>query len=297
MLRALRVVLFLSGLTIVTAVAGPPAFQLLSVYDYHYPHYPPIMTFGGAIANNGTLVGVFTSSNLSGTQSFERFANGRFSAPIIFPAAPGTVTFAEGINSAGLICGYFSPPNEIHGFFYDGQTYTQYDVPGASDTFLFGLNDAGDFIGYYYTGNPQVQTAFVSIAGTITPIEIPGVSIVSPSAINNFGQIVGSYLDPINPTLTHGFFRDADGTLTYPLDYPGSRTSALFGLNDKGQIVGSWDDSNFTQHGLFVILPNHFLSYDSPGGYTVFHGINNQGRISGWTDDNGDQGLLVQVTR
>ncbi len=256
MLRALRFVLFLSGLTIAAAFAGPRTFQLVSIYDYHYPGYPSSTTFGGAIANNGNVVGVFTSPHLSGTQSFERFANGRFSAPIIFPAAPGTVTFAEGINSAGLICGYFSPPNEIHGFFYDGQTYTQYDVPGADDTFLFGLNDAGDFIGYYYTGN--TQTAFVSVAGTITPIEIPGVSIVSPSAINNFGQIIGVYLDPVNPALTHGFLRDADGTLIYPLDY---------------------------------------LSYDSPGGYTVFHGINNQRRISGWTDDSGDQGLLVQLTR
>jgi hypothetical protein len=297
MLRALRFVLFLSGLTIVTVFGAAPTFQLVAVYDYHYPHYPPIMTFGGAISNNGTVVGVFTSSNLNGTQSYERFANGRFSAPIIFPAAPGTVTFAKGINSAGLICGYFSPPNEIHGFFYDGQTYTQYDVPGASDTFLLGLNDAGDFVGYYYTGNPEVQTAFVSIAGTITPIEIPGVSIVSPSAINNFGQIVGYYIDPVNPALTHGFFRDADGTLIYPLDYPGSRTSALFGLNDKGQITGAWDDFNFTQHGLFLILPNHFLSYDSPGGYTVFHGINNKGRISGWTSDSGDHGLIVQLER
>src|SRR5678815_1743605 len=136
MLRALRFVLFLSGLTIVTAFAGDPTFELVAVYDYHYPHYPPIMTFGGAIANNGAVVGVFTSSKLNGTQSYERFSNGRFSPPIIFPAAPGTVTFAEGINSAELICGYFSPPNEVHGFFYDGQTYTQYDVPGASRTLL-----------------------------------------------------------------------------------------------------------------------------------------------------------------
>ena len=52
------------------------------------------------------------------------------------------------------------------------------------------------------------------------------------------------YMDPVDPTLTHGFFRDADGTLIYRWDYPRSRTSALFGLNDKGQIVGSWDDSN-----------------------------------------------------
>jgi uncharacterized membrane protein len=297
MLRAPRIALFLSGLTIVTAVIPAPTFELVAVYDYRYPHYPPNTTFGGAISNSGTVVGVFTSSHVNGTQSFERFANGRFSAPIIFPAAPGTVTFAEGINRAGLICGYFSPPNEFHGFFYDGQTYTQYDVPGADGTFLFGLNDAGDFVGYYYTGNPQVQTAFVSIAGTITPIEIPGVRIVSPRAINNFGQIVGSYIDPVNPAFTHGFFRDADGTLIYPLDYPGSRTSGLFGLNDRGQITGAWDDSNFTQHGLFLILPNHFLSYDSPGGYTAFGGINNQGRISGWTDDSGDHGLLVQLTR
>jgi len=297
MLHALRIALFLSVLTIVTAVTAAPTFQLLAVYDYHYPGYPPITTFGGAISNNGTVVGIFTSSNLNGTQSFERFPNGRFSAPIVFPAAPGTVTFAEGINIAGLICGYFSPPNESHGFFYDGQTYTRYDVPGANRTFLSGLNDAGDFIGYYYTGNPQVQTAFVSVAGTITPIEIPGVSIVNPSAINNFGQIVGYYLDPVNPALVHGFFRDADGALIYPLGYPGSRTSALSGLNDKGQIVGSWDDSNFTQHGLFLILPNHFLSYDSPGGYTVFHGINNHRTISGWTDDSGDKGLLVQLER
>ena len=33
---------------------------------------------------------------------------------------------AEDINNSGVICGEF---DGNHGFFYDGQNYTQYDIP------------------------------------------------------------------------------------------------------------------------------------------------------------------------
>jgi hypothetical protein len=295
MLRSLLSILALALLSLPCSFAGSPAFRVMSVYDYRYPGYPPLTTFGGAIDDAGNSVGLFTSLEIAGTQSFKRFANGRFSAPIIYPAGAGTATFVGGLNNAGLIYGSYSPlAGGFHGFFYDGR-YTQYDIAGADETHLFSINDAGDFVGYFHTIGAPLVTGFASINGVVTVLEIPGMTSVLPSAINNLGQMVGQYSDPADPARSHGFFRDADGTFTYPLDYPGSRTSYLSGLNDQQQIVGAWDDSNFTNHGLYLTLPNHFSSYDYvTGGYTVFSRINNKGRISGSTSNHG---LIVQLVR
>jgi probable HAF family extracellular repeat protein len=67
--------------------------------------------------------------------------------------APGAVngTFAEGINDANLIVGYYVDGNTItHGYTFNQPTgqFTTLDFPGATQTFLTGINDAGQIVGY-----------------------------------------------------------------------------------------------------------------------------------------------------
>jgi uncharacterized membrane protein len=190
------------------------------------------------------------------------------------------VTSAYGVNSAGVVSGTFNSDAD-HGFFYDRGSYTQYDVPGAIHTNVTGLNDDGDFCGFYFT-DASVITPFLNVGGTLVPFSIPGIDVVYARAINNFGQVAGGYPDPIDLSVEHGFLRNADGTLIFPLDYPGSQNGAVFGLNDNGMLVGTYRDPSLFWHAFLLQLPNKFLSYDLPGGdYSIFRGINNSDLISG----------------
>ena len=274
-----RVILIFLGSVVLfrpnAALASSPKIRLVASYDF--PGSNISYTQGGAIASNGIIAGIF-ASNTGEIAGYERRTDGQFSPSILFPGS--IVTSAYGVNSAGVVSGTFFSDAD-HGFFFNRGTYTQYDVPGAIHTNVTGLNDAGDFCGYYFT-DAAVITPFANIGGTLTPFSIPGIDVIYARAINNLGQVAGGYVDPADPQVEHGFLRNPDGTLLYPLDYPASLTSSVFGLNDMGALVGTYRDSNLVFHAFLFQLPDRFLSYDYPGGdYSTFRGINNSGFISG----------------
>ena len=49
-------------------------------------------------------------------------------------------------------------------------TYTEFDVPGASSTGCYGVNSAGDIVGYYTTDGSH---GFLLSGGTYTTIDYP----------------------------------------------------------------------------------------------------------------------------
>ncbi len=186
-------------------VAGASAIQLV-VPSYVFPGNEVSYTLGGAISNNGIVAGIFAATGIN-SAGYERLPNGRFSPRLLFPGS--LLTAAYGVNTAGLVSGTFSSDAD-HGFFYNRGTYTQYDVPGAIHTNITGLNDAGDFCGFYFT-DASVITPFLNVGGALIPFSIPGIDVVYARAINNLGQVAGGYVDPADPQVEHGFLRDADG--------------------------------------------------------------------------------------
>lgn len=258
------------------ALAGAPAIELV-VPSFVFPGSTTSYTQANAISNTGITAGVFASSRTNAA-GFIRMPNGKFGPPIIPQGA--SVTTAFGVNSAGIVSGTFSS-NADHGFFYDHGSLTQYDVPGAVHTNVTGINDSGDFCGFFFNDGALI-TPFLNVNGTLIPFNLPGVNVIYPRAINNLGQVVGIYTDPVDPSVEHGFFRDSDGSVTYPLDFPNGRDTAILGINDRGVLVGGWRDTSFIFHAFLLQLPNRFLSYDYPAGeYSTFTGINNSGLISG----------------
>ena len=143
------------------------------------------------------------------------------------------------------------------------------------DTLVEGENDAGDFVGLAIDAQ-GVRTNFISVAGVITTFTIPGSTDVSPTCINNLGQVAGHY----TAGNQHGFFRDTDGTLTYPIDYPvtGAGTDIL-GLNGQGLMVGTYFPSGVLP--AFVLQHRTRIpSYDPPSAATtVIGGLNTPNMI------------------
>src|ERR1700733_4621435 len=76
-------------------------------------------------------------------------------------------------------------------------------------------------------------SARAGIAYTFTEIAVPRSLITSPSALNNIGQIVGTYIDDAGNG--HGFLETGGRYVT--VEVPGA-VIALGGINDFGQIVG-----------------------------------------------------------
>jgi hypothetical protein len=119
---------------------------------------------------------------------------------------------------------------------------------------------------------------------------------VYPQAINDLGQIAGYYDNGAD----HGFFRDADGTLFYPLDYPGAKSTRIRGLNDGGLMVGDYGTLSFEDFAFVLKNRIHFLSYDYPDEgehITVFGGVNNSGVISGFFQDVSGRGTHAFIAR
>src|SRR5438874_7158943 len=77
--------------------------------------------------------------------------------------------------------------------------------------------------------------------GSFTTIDFPGADGTSASGINERGQIVGGYFDPINKK-NRGFLLD-DGNFT-SIDFPGAVVTQAISINARGQIVGGYSQSN-----------------------------------------------------
>jgi probable HAF family extracellular repeat protein len=196
----------------------------------------------------------------------------------------GLFTEAYGINNIGQIVGIESTSAVNNdGFVYTDGNFTIFDVPGAGDTVVRGINDSGQIVGYFNFGH-----GFVDTGGIFTTIDVPGATGTPAYGINNSGQIVGSFGDASG---VHGFVY-TDGNFT-TLDVPGATRTTAFGINNGGQIVGSFTDATGT-HG-FVYTGGSFTTIDIPGAIsTNASGINDSGQIVGYFQDaTGEHGFLA----
>jgi hypothetical protein len=273
----------------------PDRVSIRVITTFDYPGTGIVSTGGQKINDSNDIVGTYIDSN-GAYGGFVRFANGNFSAPIVDPNDTCSLTLGRGINNSRLVCGeyYVGDCTNSYGYFLMGRHFRDFDIPGSISTAVLGVNNAGDFAGGFTDGTGFNQ-AFVSISGTITPISVPGAIFTTAYQLNSSNQTEG-YYDDGSGTL-HGFWRDANGTLHFPIDPPGSTLTVLFGNNDTNWMVGRCVDSAGT-HGLFFVPPNRFFSFDYPGSsFTSFSGINAQGFICGrYRDVSGiEHGIVARV--
>jgi hypothetical protein len=287
-------VLFVFPLMGTFAQQAPNSGSIEVITTFDYPGVGN-STLPQKINERGDVVGVFIDSNAV-TRAFVRFSDGSFSDPIVDPNDTVGFTEGRGINNSRTVDGdYIGGDNELHSFFLSNGTFTQYDVPGALETNLLSINDAGDFTGGFDPDGSGVFQAFVSVGGTLTSFSVPGAASTFAYETNNSNQLtVGYYIDGV---ILHGYYRDSSGTLHFPIDPPGSTTTVLFGLNDRNWVVGRYASAGAT-HGLFFIPPNQFATFDYPGStFTSLNGINDKGVICGrYVDASGiAHGFLARI--
>jgi len=192
---------------------------------------------------------------------------------------------------------------QMSGFIKDGDTYTSFDVFGASGIRTGGINDLGQVVGYY-TDESGLYHGFLKDGDTLTSINYPGATGTYLSDINNSGQIVGNYSDATHRW--HGFLKE--GNIYTEIIYPDDNihTTLLNSINNSSQIVGSYltqsdvietENSVTYMHHALLIDGNTYTSFDIPGAYTThFNGISDNGLIVGhyasWSDGGQAHGFL-----
>ena len=184
---------------------------------------------------------------------------------------------AEKINNIGQIVGLAIPAvTGSPAFVESNGTVKTFLIPGSTETDAFGINDAGQIVGTFYTVN--TTRAYLDSGGVFTTNQPFGNSTADASGINNSGQIVGDFIDTAG--VQHGYvdskgvFSTIDlGKATFPLD-----------INNVGQIVGYYVDSQNFLHG-FLDSKGVVTTINVPGsvmGTTVANSINDLGQIVGY---------------
>lgn len=275
-------------------------FQAFSV-----PHPANNATSAWGIDNRGAIAGFFSFAVLDShgnvvpaNRGFKRDANGVFEYPIIAPTDDTHTTIATGIDDSGTIVGYsFDQQNNFHGFLLTGGKhgdFTTIDEPPGPSTWVFGINNLGDFAGATGPGLPL--HGFVSRSGIVTQIDFPGALGTEANAVASDGTVIGCYGTASG---AFAFLRGPKGNFLGLQVAGAAQTCALGISNEAGIIVGYYRDSSNGYHGIVYnyvadlavrgdgasgsarSVPVEVIDY--PGAIqTELTGINAQGVIAGW---------------
>jgi uncharacterized membrane protein len=115
---------------------------------------------------------------------------------------------------------------------------------------------------------------FALAQGTYTIINVPSSTMTDVVAINNAGDLVGTFFDKGGSQ--HGFLLSQHVFTT--IDAPGATATVAYGINDGGQIVGT---NGLGAGFLYTISDQTFTTIEDGGAVTSPAGINNSGTIVG----------------
>lgn len=266
-----------------------PTFKVLASFDY-----PGALSTNVFKINDSGAIACGTSLDVFHTFGVVRFRDGHFSRLLTAPNDDNMTTVLTGINDSGSFCGNYGGGDD-HAFVVINSVFTEVRIPGSVYNYVWAINDADDYCGSYYYNGGSAVAGFLSVGGNITTLSIPGGTYTSVEGISNLGQAVGYYSQ--TSTTGFGFFRDADGTLTFPIAVSGDAQTYLEAINDAGWMVGFARRAS-RYHGVFFSSPDQSSLFMYPGARDTFiYGINNKGIISGkYYDGNGlAHGFLAQV--
>ena len=171
--------------------SGTSVNQLLGVNDHH------------------TAVGFYTDANGNNHGYTYNIRDHRFKRVMVQGATSLT---AAAINNRNGIAGFYTDANgNVHAFLLNRHGVKTLDVPGASMTQAFGVNDEDEVVGVYQvgTGSGAMMHGFTWAPriGFRTVDDPNGVSTTTINGVNDQGELVGFYTDAAGNT---------DGLLAQP---------------------------------------------------------------------------------
>jgi len=113
---------------------------------------------------------------------------------------------------------------------------------------------------------------------TFSPVNVAGAQALAIYAVNNSGNMVGTYLDSAGSW--HGLVITAGKAKT--IDHPGAANGTfIYGINSKGVLAGFYQDAIGGSYG-FTYSGGKFTAVTpSAGAPTQVYGLNDKGQVTG----------------
>ena len=169
-----------------------------------------------------------------------------------------------------------SPDGEkMVGFTLIDGVLSTYDVPDSLTFGFYGLNNAGQTVGFYQDAN-EVSHGVIVQDGELTQFDFPGAAETEIFGVSESGLLIGDIFDAAGAI--HGFVGDEQ------FDVPGAATTYADDMNAAGFLVGSYIDSNGVYHGYIRHADGSFTTFNYPGvlsnlEYLFVNAINDAGTI------------------
>jgi uncharacterized membrane protein len=195
-----------------------------------------------------------------------------------------------GLNERGDVVGYFQTDSGVvRMFLYSGTTVSQPPVPADFvDVAPKGINNSGQITGIY--DDARGLHGFVAKRGKFTRIDVPGALATSPAALNDPGDVVGSYSVAVQAgVVTQRGFLFARGRLAN-IDVPGGMNTLPGVLNNAGTIAGTFEDPALPapfNTAAFVLEHGKYTRLPLPGAAESVAGISASGEVIGTYFDPG----------
>jgi probable HAF family extracellular repeat protein len=232
---------------------------IVGYFDYVASSSPSGFTFKGGVYQAFTVPGslpanLTTGINMGGEivgiyADFGDVQHGFLDKAGVFTnvdESSGT-TVPYDINDAGTIVGVHQASGTTHGFSTadGGASFTDFDVPTATETTAAGINSAGAIVGQWVDSAGKSH-GFLLSGGVYTSLDFPLATSTAAFGINDSNEIAGFFIDAGN--VTHGFIYSA-GVYTM-VDVAGATGTELTRIKNDGHVTGVYADSSNEVHGL-----------------------------------------------
>ena len=148
-----------------------------------------------------------------------------------------------------------SPDGEkIVGFTLIDGVFSTYDVPGSLKTVFYGLNNAGQAVGFYRDSD-EIDHGVIVQDGELTQFDFPGAAQTEIYGISETGIFAGNIIDAAG--VIHGFMGDMQ------IDVPGAIRTYADHVNAAGILVGSYTDADGINHGYMRLPDGSFINVDA----------------------------------
>ncbi len=137
----------------------------------------------------------------------------------------------------------------------DGELST-YDVPDSLSIGFYGLNNAGQAVGFYQDTD-EVSHGVVVQDGELTRYDFPGAAETEIFGVSEGGLLIGDVFDDAGAI--HGFAGDEQ------FDVPGATITYADDMNASGALVGSYVDADGIYHGYMRGADGGFTTFNAPG--------------------------------